>query len=171
MSQAKFLPGFDDRRADGFPIDPWPEQLESGLSGHTMPQCVDASAGDPVKAIRELTGGGVEYAFEAIGLPATMRQAYDSLRKRGMAVVVGVTPMTAEVSVPVMSLVYEERILTGSVYGSSRPSIDIPKLIALYRTGKLKLDELLTRRYPFAQINEAYDALERGEVARSVVTF
>lgn len=76
-----------------------------------------------------------------------------------------------EVSVPVMALVYEERILTGSVYGSSRPRIDIPKLMDLYRAGKLKLDELLTRTYPFAQINEAYEALARGEVARSVVTF
>jgi len=57
------------------------------------------------------------------------------------------------------------------VYGSSRPRVDIPRLIDLYRSGKLKLDELLTRRYPFEQINHAYEALERGEVARSVVTF
>ena len=143
-------------------VDILPNKLEFARqfgATHT----INGSTANAVEQIRALTDGkGVEYAFEAIGLPATMRQAYDSLRKRGMAVVVGVTPMTAEVSVPVMSLVYEERILTGSVYGSSRPSIDIPKLIALYRTGKLKLDELLTRRYPFAQINEAYDALERG---------
>jgi Zn-dependent alcohol dehydrogenase len=133
---------------------------------------VDASAGDPVARIRELTGGrGVDYAFEVIGLPKTMRQAFDVLCKRGMAVVVGVSPFTAEVSVPVMSLVYEERVITGSVYGSSRPRIDIPVLFDLYRSGRLKLDELLTRSYPFEQINEAYAALERGEVARSVVTF
>lgn len=152
-------------------VDILPNKLEFARqfgATHT----INGSTANAVEQIRALTDGkGVEYAFEAIGLPATMRQAYDSLRKRGMAVVVGVTPMTAEVSVPVMSLVYEERILTGSVYGSSRPAIDIPKLIALYRSGKLKLDELLTRRYPFAQINEAYDALERGEVARSIVTF
>ena len=133
---------------------------------------VNASSGKTVEEVRALTGGrGVDYAFEVIGLPTTMRQAYDCLGKRGMAVVVGVSPMTAEVSVPVMSLVYEERVLTGSIYGSSRPRIDIPKLIDLYRAGKLKLDELLTRSYPFAQINEAYAALERGEVARSVVTY
>jgi S-(hydroxymethyl)glutathione dehydrogenase/alcohol dehydrogenase len=113
----------------------------------------------------------VDYAFEVIGLPKTIRQAYDCLAKRGMAVVVGVTPMTMEVAVPVMSLVFEERVLTGSIYGSSRPRIDIPKLIDLYRAGTLKLDELLTRTYPFKEINEAYAALERGEVARSVVTF
>ena len=84
---------------------------------------------------------------------------------------IGVTPMTTEVAVPVMSLVFEERVLTGSVYGSSRPRVDIPRLIELYRGGRLKLDELLTRTYPFADINAAYAALERGEVARSVVVF
>ncbi|MBI2207189.1 MAG: Zn-dependent alcohol dehydrogenase [Candidatus Rokubacteria bacterium] len=133
---------------------------------------VNASSGDPVAAVRDLTGGrGVDYAFEVIGLPKTMRQAYDCLAKRGMAVVVGVSPFTAEVSVPVMSLVFEERVLTGSIYGSARPRHDIPMLIDLYRAKKLKLDELLTRSYPFEEINEAYAALERGEVARSVVTF
>ncbi len=125
-----------------------------------------------MEAIRTLTDGrGVDYAFEVIGLPATIRQAYDSLSKRGMAIVVGVTPMTMEVSVPIMTLVFEERVLTGSIYGSSRPRIDIPMLINLYRAGKLKLDELLTRTYPFSQINEAYAALERGEGLRSIVTF
>jgi Zn-dependent alcohol dehydrogenase len=133
---------------------------------------VDARAGDPVAQVRALTGGrGVDYAFEVVGTPATMRQAYECLAKRGVAVVVGVSPMTAEVAVPVMSLVFEERVLTGSLYGSSRPRLDIPRLVDLYRSGRLKLDELLTRTYPFAEINEAYAALERGEVARSVVTF
>jgi S-(hydroxymethyl)glutathione dehydrogenase / alcohol dehydrogenase len=133
---------------------------------------VNASSADPVKAIRELTGGkGVELAFEVVGLTKTMRQAYDSLRKRGKAIIVGVSPTTNEMSIPTLSLVYEERILTGSLYGSARPKTDIPMLMSLYAAGKLKLDELLTRTYPFEQINEAYDALERGEVARSVVLF
>ena len=91
--------------------------------------------------------------------------------RQPVTVAVGVTPMTAEVSVPIMSLVFEEKILTGSLYGSARPRIDIPKLIALYEAGRLKLDELLSRRYPFARINEAFEALDRGEVARSIVTF
>ncbi|MBI4572861.1 MAG: alcohol dehydrogenase, partial [candidate division NC10 bacterium] len=85
--------------------------------------------------------------------------------------ILGVTPRTAEVSVPALSLVFEERVLTGSIYGAGRPRIDSPKLIALYRAGKLKLAELLTRTYPFREINEAYAALERGELARGVVTF
>ncbi|MBI5968930.1 MAG: Zn-dependent alcohol dehydrogenase [Deltaproteobacteria bacterium] len=133
---------------------------------------INAKEMNPVEVIRSLTGGrGVDYAFEVIGLPATIRQAYDCLCRRGIAVVVGVTPMTTEVSVPIMTLVFEERALTGSIYGSSRPQIDIPMLINLYRAGKLKLDELLTGRYPLSQINEAYEALERGEGLRSIATF
>src|SRR3989442_7467417 len=100
---------------------------------------VNASDGDPVAAVRALTSGrGVDYAFEVIGLPKTMRQAYDCLAKRGVCVAVGVGAMTMEGSVPVMSLVYEERVLTGSVYGSSRPAIDIPKLIPLFPSRKQK---------------------------------
>ncbi len=133
---------------------------------------INAKETKPVEAIRALTGGrGVDYAFEVIGQPATIRQAYDSLCKKGMAVVIGVAPNTMEVSVPIMTLVFEERTLTGSIYGSARPHVDIPMLIDLYRAGKLKLDELLTGRYPFAKINEAYEALEQGKELRSVVIF
>ncbi len=131
---------------------------------------VNASSDDPVEQVRSLTEQrGVDYAFEVIGLPKTVRQAFDSLAKRGEAVVLGVTPLETEVSIPIMPLIFEEKVLKGSVYGSSRPRIDIPKLMNLYRAGKLKLDELVTRTYSFDQINEAYAALERGEVARTVV--
>ena len=131
---------------------------------------VNASSGDPVEQVRSLTEQrGVDYAFEVIGLPQTVRQAFDSLAKRGEAIVLGVTPLETEVSIPIMPLIFEEKVLKGSVYGSSRPRIDIPKLMNLYRAGKLKLDELVTRTFSFDQINEAYAALERGEVARTVV--
>ncbi|MDE2925731.1 MAG: Zn-dependent alcohol dehydrogenase [Acidobacteriota bacterium] len=131
---------------------------------------VNASSDDPVEQVRSLTEQrGVDYAFEVIGLPKTVRQAFDSLAKRGEAIVLGVTPLETEVSVPIMPLIFEEKVLKGSVYGSSRPRIDIPKLMNLYRAGKLKLDELVTRTFSFDQINEAYAALERGEVARTVV--
>jgi NDMA-dependent alcohol dehydrogenase len=152
-------------------VDVLPQKLE-WASRFGATHAVNASTENPVERVRALTGGkGVHYAFEAIGQPATMRQAYDCLAKRGMAVVLGVTPAASEVSVPVMSLVFEERVLTGSIYGAGQPWIDIPKLIALYRAGKLLLDELLTRTYPFRQIHEAYQALERGELARGVVLF
>jgi NDMA-dependent alcohol dehydrogenase len=149
--------------------------LESRLEharGFGASHTVNASAQDAVEGVRALTGGeGVDYAFEVVGRPETMRQAYDCLAKRGTAIVVGLTPTTAEVSVPALSLVYEERVLTGSLYGSAAPKIDIPRLIDLYRAGKIKLDELLTHSYPLEEINEAYAALERGDTLRSVVTF
>ena len=133
---------------------------------------VNPATGDPVEQIRDLTGGkGVDYAFEVVGLPVTMRQAYDCLAKRGVAMVVGITPTTAEVTIPSLSLVYDERVLTGSLYGSAAPKTDIPRMIDLYRAGSLKLDELLSRSYPIEEINQAYDALQSGETLRSVVTF
>lgn len=133
---------------------------------------VNASRDNPVEQVRAITDRrGVDYAFEVVGLPATMRQAFEVLARRGTAVVVGIGPTKADVSIPVIPLAWEDRVLMGSLYGSSRPRIDILKLIDLYRARKLKLDELLTKSYPIEQINEAYAALERGEVARSVVTF
>lgn len=133
---------------------------------------IDASVNDPVAMIRELTGGkGVDYAFEAVGLPVTIQQAYNSLAKRGVAMVVGVPANTAEVSFSALSLVFEERVLTGSLYGSAVPRNDIPRMIELYRSGKLLLDPLLSCSYPIEQINEAYAAMESGETLRSVVTF
>lgn len=133
---------------------------------------VNASQADPVARIRELTGGqGVDYAFEVIGLPEAISQAVEVLRKRGVAVIVGVTRREATIPLETFPLVFQERTVMGSIYGSSRPRIDIPTLIDLYMAGKLKLDPLLTRTYPLEQINEAYEALERGETARSVLTF
>jgi Zn-dependent alcohol dehydrogenase len=133
---------------------------------------VNASAGDPAERVRELTGGrGVDYAFDAVGEPKTVRGAYDSLAKLGTLVVLGIAPAGTDVALPLTSLVFEERRVLGSFYGSGRPREDIPVLVEQYLSGKLKLDELVTRRYPLEQINEAYAALDRGEVARSVVVF
>ena len=133
---------------------------------------IDASDLDPVAVVRQLTDGrGVDYAFEAVGLPVTIRQAYDCLAKRGVAMTVGIAPTATEVTISPVGLVYEERVLTGSLYGSAAPKTDIPMMIELYRNGRLKLDELLTRAYPIEEINEAYEAMRSGETLRSVVTF
>ena len=133
---------------------------------------VNASESEPVAAIREITrGAGVDFAFDVVGAPRVTRQAYDALARRGTLVVVGIAPAGQEVALPMTSLMYEERTVTGSLYGSGNPATDILQLIDLYRAGKLKLDELLTRTYPLGQVNEAYQALERGEVIRSVVPF
>lgn len=133
---------------------------------------VNARRTDPVTQVKELTGGqGVDYAFEVVGIPETIAQAVEALRKRGVAVIVGVSRKDATIPLKTLPMVFQEKTVTGSLYGSARPRVDIPKLLDLYLAGKLKLDQLLTRTYPLEQINEAYDALERGETARSVVTY
>jgi NDMA-dependent alcohol dehydrogenase len=131
---------------------------------------INAAQQDPTATIKEITGGrGVDYAFEAIGITETIEQAYAATRKMGTCVVIGVTRADVRISLNANEMVYAEKTIMGSLYGSSRPKIDLLNLIEMYRSGKLLLDELLTRTYPLQQINEAYAALERGEVARSLV--
>lgn len=133
---------------------------------------VNGGTTDPVAAIEELTGGiGADYAFEVIGRPEVVTQAFNAVRRGGKAVVVGVPPSTAMVSVPGMLLPLAEKSLLGSLYGSANMARDVPRLIGLYRAGRLKLDELITRRYKIAQVSEAFSALEKGEVARGVIMF
>ena len=131
---------------------------------------VDADACDPIQAIKDLTGGrGVDYAFEAIGLPRPIEQAYDSVKKGGTCIVSGICRADARAAINVNQLVYAEKTLKGTLYGSTRPRVDLIHLMEMHRAGHLLLDELLTRTYPLDQINEAYEALEQGEVARSLI--
>jgi len=130
---------------------------------------VDASEGDPVKAVRELAGGGVDYAFEVIGLKQTVEQAFQCLDLGGTAIVVGVMPSGASAEIEGTELMF--RTLKGTSMGSARPRIDIPRYADLYVNGRLNLDELISRRIALDQLNDAFRALERGEVARSVIQF
>ena len=84
---------------------------------------------------------------------------------------VGMTPENDEVSINALSLPRTERAIVGSWYGGARPWVDLPKLVDLYLSGKLKIDPLISRTYPLKDINIAYDALAAGEVARSIITF
>lgn len=132
---------------------------------------VDASTGDPVQQVKNLTGGGVDFAFEAIGLSKTAEQCWGMIKPGGKAVVVGMVPFGQTVNVPGHEFVLGEKSILGSFYGSTRQQYDMPWLMELYRQGRLKIDELITRRYKLDQINEAYEALKNGEVNRSVITF
>jgi NDMA-dependent alcohol dehydrogenase len=134
-------------------------------------EVINSSNQDPVEAIHELTRGGADYAFEALGRVETIRQCYDATRPGGMAVIVGMAPENDEVSINALSLPRTERILMGSYYGSARPWIDLPRLVDLYLSGRLQVDELVSRSYPLAEINAAYEALARGDVARSIIKF
>lgn len=131
---------------------------------------VDASQGDPVEQVRDLTQGGVDYAFEAIGLKTTCEQAWKMLRVGGTATVIGMVPMGQSIEVPGFELLMEKK-LQGSMMGSNRFRIDMPRYVDFYLSGKLHLDPLISRRIPLEQINEGMEALKTGEVARQVITF
>ncbi len=133
---------------------------------------VDASSGDAVQQVMQMTGGGVDYAFEAIGLMKTAQQCWEMARRGGQAVVVGMLPLAEQLTLSNagMSFLGEKGII-GSYYGSTRQTYDMPWLMELYRQKRLKIDELISRKYELGQINEAYEALKGGEVNRSVVTF
>ena len=132
---------------------------------------LNAGRGDAVARVVEMTGGGVDYAFEAIGNPRTIEQAYGMCRPGGTAVVVGMAPEHDAFEVNALSLPRSERAIVGSWYGSARPWVDLPKLADLYMNGRLKIDEMISRTCRLDEINAAYDALAAGEVARSVIVF
>ena len=133
---------------------------------------VNASKVDPVEAVKELTGGmGVDYAFEAIGKSVTIRQAFDMARAAGTAVAIGLARSEDTVPIPPQTLIWSEKKLIGSYYGSSRPRVDMPKYLRLYDEGKLMLDELITQTYRLEQINEAFADMEAGKNARGIIQF
>lgn len=124
-----------------------------------------------VKALRKLTGGGADYAFECVGYGEVAAQAYGCLRKGGTAVVVGVASQKDNTTVRTASLTFEEKTLTGSYFGSARPREDFPRLLALYRNKRLKLDELITRTYRIDEAPQAFADLASGKNARGVIVF
>jgi len=133
---------------------------------------VNGKQTDAVDQIKSLTGGlGVDYAFEVIGVPAVIVQAFNSLKRGGKAVVVGVPRMGEEVSVQAWSLPLEEKSIVGSLYGSANMHRDMPRLLELYSQKRLKIDELISRRIKLEDVNEAFEAMEKGEVARSVIVY
>jgi S-(hydroxymethyl)glutathione dehydrogenase/alcohol dehydrogenase len=132
---------------------------------------VNGGDGDPIAHVVEMTSGGVDHAFEAIGLPATVRQAVRMTRKGGTAVMVGVVPMGVNVELPGADIVLREKTILGCMMGSNRFRLDIPRYVDLYLSGQLKLDEMISARLPLARINDAFAAMKSGTVARSVLLF
>jgi S-(hydroxymethyl)glutathione dehydrogenase/alcohol dehydrogenase len=131
---------------------------------------VDASSVDPVMAVHEISGGGVDHAFEAIGLKATAEQAFAMLRKGGTATVIGMVPFGEKIEIDAFQLLLEKR-LQGSNMGSNRFRVDMPQYIEWYMAGRLKLDELVSAVLPLEKINDGFAALRSGEVARQLITF
>jgi S-(hydroxymethyl)glutathione dehydrogenase/alcohol dehydrogenase len=123
-------------------------------------------------AVRDLTGGrGADFVFDTVGNPSTVADAVAAARKGGTIVLTGLARIDGTASLATFPFVMQEKRLIGSVYGSGQPSRDIAKLAALYQEGKLKLRELVTRRYSLGEINDALAALARADGARGVISW
>jgi S-(hydroxymethyl)glutathione dehydrogenase/alcohol dehydrogenase len=132
---------------------------------------VDTNAGDPVEQVKALTGGrGVDYAFEVIGLPETTLQAYNMIRKGGTAVMVGMTRAEAELTISTFDLFFNEKTLKGCKYGSGQVRRDFQRFADLIETGRLDTSSMVSRTIKLDEVNEAFRAMEAGEVIRSVIT-
>ena len=125
---------------------------------------------DPVQRILDITGGGADYAFEVVGFPALVRQAFASVRTSGTAVMVGVQPTGQDVCVAGEDLLMDRAVM-GSWHGAARARVDFLWILDLYRQGKVKLDELISRYRPLDEINEAFEDMLQGKVARTVLVF
>lgn len=139
--------------------------LELGAT-HT----VNASEGDPVAAIKDLSGGGVDYSFEAIGLTATAAQCFEAVKRGGTATIVGMLPKGSTLELRGTSFM-NEKAIQGSVMGSNRFRIDMPRYVEFYMQGKLKLDEMITKTGGLEDVNDAMQSMRDREVARTVLTF
>ena len=123
------------------------------------------------EAIKEITkGAGVEYAFEAIGVPEAATQAFNIIRPGGTAIIVGMHPLGSEIRVPGPHFLQEKKLI-GCMYGSTRFREHMPKLIDLYLQDRLDLTSLVSRRLKLEDVNEAFRSMKAGEVARSVLEF
>jgi S-(hydroxymethyl)glutathione dehydrogenase/alcohol dehydrogenase len=131
---------------------------------------VNAADTDPVEAVREMTKGGVDYSFEALGLKKTAEQAFRMLRASGAATIIGMVPEGQMIEVHGADLL-DDKKLQGSNMGSNHFRVDMPNFVEFYLSGKLKLDDMISERIPLTGINEAFEEMKSGEVARSVIVF
>jgi len=132
---------------------------------------VNANSTDAVAAVRDLTSGGAETAFEAVGHEAVIAQAFAATRRGGRTVAIGLTHPARMLTIPALAITAEERVLMGSYMGSCVPQRDIPRFIAMYRAGLLPVDLLRSSIIALDEVNAAFDLLDRGEVARQVIRF
>jgi S-(hydroxymethyl)glutathione dehydrogenase/alcohol dehydrogenase len=131
----------------------------------------DAGGGvDPVKEIKKLSNGGVDYAFDAVGNATLAAQCLYALAPRGLAVIVGAIPRGQTLTVEPGHF-FVEKMITGSSMGSNHFHIDAPHYLELYRQGRLDLDSMISERMPLEDIDKAFAAMQAGEVTRSVITF
>ena len=125
--------------------------------------------GEAVEAIRDLTAGGVDVAFEAAGVPAVLEAAFRATRRGGTTVAMGLPHPSSTLSLPALAFAGEGRTLTGSYMGSAAPQRDVPRYLALWRTGRLPVEALHSTTRPLGEINEAFEDLASGTVVRQIL--
>jgi S-(hydroxymethyl)glutathione dehydrogenase / alcohol dehydrogenase len=130
---------------------------------------VDASQQDPIGAIRDITRRGADYTFVAVGSTKAISQAWEATAHGGQCVIIGLPPTDATVTFTALSLQSNEKVLRGSRYGSARMRDDFPRMVDLYLGGKLKIDQLINRRFTLDETDAAYRALAAGELARGLI--
>jgi S-(hydroxymethyl)glutathione dehydrogenase/alcohol dehydrogenase len=131
---------------------------------------LNASNADPVQQVRELTGGGVHYSFEALGTKATAEQAFGMLRPGGTATIIGMVPFGVKIELHGYDFL-RDRKLQGTSMGGNRFRVDMPRLLSLWRQGRLKLDHLISGRMKLGEINEGFAALRSGAPVRQLIDF
>ena len=153
-------------------IDLLPNKLQAAAQFGATHTINAAEVEDIVAEIRALTGGrGADYVFVTVGSGAAMAQGLKMIRRGGTLVIVGMPPAGVKVALEAVDFAYDGQRVLGSNMGASRLSKDIPYLVSLYKGGRLKLDELITGRYPLEQINEAIDSVNRGKALRNIIVF
>ncbi|MGH3064965.1 MAG: zinc-binding dehydrogenase [Gaiellaceae bacterium] len=151
-------------------VDTAPQKLEVARSfGATATVGWQGSAEATAEAVREVSGGGVDYAIEATGRPEAMEAAFLSTRKRGAAVLIGIPREGSTLSLPAVTIPRMERRVLGSIYGSTRPERDFAHTLDLYREGLLPLDRLVSHRLPLDQVEHGFELMHSGEALRVVL--
>jgi S-(hydroxymethyl)glutathione dehydrogenase / alcohol dehydrogenase len=131
---------------------------------------LNASNADAVKEVREMTGGGVHYSFEALGTKTTAEQAFGMLRPGGTATIIGMVPLGVKIELHGYDFL-RDRKLQGTSMGGNRFRVDMPRLLSLWRQGRLKLDHLISGRIKLGEINEGFAALKSGAPVRQLIDF
>jgi Zn-dependent alcohol dehydrogenase len=153
-------------------VDRLPAKLAAAEAlGATATILAGDDPGATLAALRDATGGGPEFVFEAIGRAATIELAIDSLPLGGTAVLVGMTAAGVRASFDVYPFVDGSRRILGSNYGFADPQVDFPRYAALHLAGRLPIDRLVDRRIELDGLEDAFDALRRGAYTRQVVVF
>ena len=132
---------------------------------------VNVNQTDAVEAVGEITKGGAEYVFECAGNEQVLIQAYQSTKRGGTTIALGLPHPNKMFSIPAVSMVAEERVVKGSYMGSSVPSRDIPRYVSLYQNGLLPVDKLRAQTLKLEEINEGFDRLAAGATVRQIIRF